>query len=84
MANAPADPDRADSRQSAPPRPPPRERVPSLHLSNALQRQHPTHKASKGLTEYSTSLERDLPDVTGQGLHGYTATTPSPGTPKQE
>ena len=70
--------------QNAPPRPPPRERAPWTDPSNALRRHHPTHKASKGPAEYRASLERDLPDVTRLGLHGYTTTPPSPGAPTQE
>ena len=68
-----------------PPRdPPPRERTPWTHLSNALQRHHPTHEAGEGPAEYRASPEHDLPDVTGAGLHGYTTAPPSPGTPTQE
>ena len=67
-----------------PPRPPPRERAPWTHLSNALRRHHPTHEASNGPAEYGASSERDLPDVTGPGLHGYTTAPPPPGTPTQE
>ena len=70
--------------QNAPPRPPPRKRVPCTHLSNALRRHHPTHEASKGPAEYQASLEHDLPDVTGPGLHGYITTPPFPGAPTQE
>ena len=80
----PADPGRADSPQNASPQPPPRERAPWTHPSNALQRHHPTHKASQGPAEYQAFLERNLPDITGQGLHGYTTTPPSPGTPAKE
>ena len=64
--------------------PPPRERAPWTHLSNALRRHHPTHGASKGPAEYQASLERDLPDVTGPGLHRYTTTPPSPSAQTQE
>ena len=71
-ASGPTDP----SPHNAPPRPPPRERAPWTHLSNALRRHHPTHEASNGPAEYRASLEHDLPDVTGPGLHGYT--TPPP------
>ena len=68
-----------------PPRaPPPRERAPWTHLSNALRRHHPTHEASNGPAEYRASLEHDLPDVTGPGLHGYATAPPPPGTPTQE
>ena len=68
-----------------PPRaPPPRARAPWTHLSNALRRHHPTHEASNGPAEYRASLERDLPDGTGPGLHGYTTAPPPPGTPAQE
>ena len=83
LSNDPADPDHAGSQQSARPQPPARERAPWTHLSNALQRNDPPHEAGKGLNEYQASLERNLPDITGQGLHGYTA-TPPPGTPTQE
>ena len=77
--------DPADPRpHNAPPQPPPRERGPWTHLSNALRRHHPTHKASKGPAKYRASLEHDLPDVTGPGFHGYTTTPPSPGAPTQE
>ena len=69
---------------NAPPQPPPRERAPWKHFSNTLRRHHPTHEARKGPAEYHASLEHDLPDVTGPGLHGYTTAPPSPGTPKQE
>ena len=79
-ASSPAGP----NPQNAPPRPPPRERAPWTHLSNALRRHHPTHEASNGPAEYRASLERDLPDVTGPGLHGYTTAPPPPGTPTQE
>ena len=72
------------SPQNAPPRPPPRERAPWTHLSNALRCHHPTHEASKGPAEYRAPLERDLPDVTGPGLHGYPTTPPSPGAATQE
>ena len=62
-----------------PPRPPPlRERAPWTHLSNALRRHHPTHEASNGPAEYRASLEHDLPDVTGPGLHRYTTVYPNP------
>ena len=81
--SVPADPG-DPSPQNAPPRPPPRERAPWTHLSNALRRHQPTHEASKGPAEYRASLERDLPDVTGPGLHRYTTTPPSPGAPTQE
>ena len=64
--------------------PPPRERAPWTHLSNALRRHQATHQASKGPAEYRASLEHDLPDVTGPGLDGYTTAPPSPGTPTQE
>ena len=64
--------------------PPPRERAPWTHLSNALRRHHPTHKASKGPAEYRASLEHNLPDVTGRGLHGYTTAPPSQGIPGPE
>ena len=84
MANNPTDPDRADSPQSAPPRPPSRERAPWTHLCNALPRHHPTNETSKGPIEYRASLKRNLPDVTGQELRGYTTTPPSPGAPTQE
>ena len=68
-----------------PPRaPPPRGRAPWTHLSNALRRHRPTHEASNGPAEYRASLEHDLPDVTGPGLHGYTTAPPPPGTPTQE
>ena len=68
-----------------PPRaPPPRERAPWTHLSNALRRHHPTDEASNGPAEYRASLEHDLPDVTGPGLHGYTTAPPPPGAPTQE
>ena len=70
--------------QNAPPQPPTRERAPWTHLSNALQRHHPTHEASKGPAEYRASLEHHLPNVTGPWLHGYTTTTPSPGASTQE
>ena len=79
-ASGPADP----SPHNAPPRPPPRELAPWTHLSNALRRHHPTHEASNGPAEYRASLEHDLPDVTGPGLHGYTTAPPPPGTPTQE
>ena len=61
-----------------PPRapPPPRERAPWTHLSNALRRHHPTHEAIKGPAKYRASLEHDLPDVMGPGLHGYTTAPP--------
>ena len=68
----------------APPQPPPPERAPRTHLPNALRHHHATHEASKGPAEYRASLEHDLPDVTGPGLHGYTTAAPSPGTPTQE
>ena len=72
-ASGPADP----SPHNAPPRPPPlRERAPWTHLSNAPRHHHPTHEASKGPAEYRASLEHDLPDVTGPGLHGYTTAPP--------
>ena len=71
-ASSPADP----NPQNAPPRPPPHERAPWTHLSNALRRHHPTHEASNGPAEYRASLEHDLPDVTGPGLQGYI--TPPP------
>ena len=45
---------------------------------------HPTHEASKGPAKYRASLEHDLPDVTGPGLHGYTTSPPSPGAPTKE
>ena len=83
-ASDPADPGHADSPENAPPRPPPRERAPWTHLSNALRRHQPTHKASKGPAEYRASLEHDLPYVAGPGLHGYTSSPPSPGTQAQE
>ena len=70
--------------QNAPPRPPHHERAPWTHLSKALRRHEPTHEASKGPAEYRASVERDLPDVTGPGLHRYTTTPPSPGPPTQE
>ena len=79
-ASDPADP----GPHNAPPQPPPRERAPWTHLSNALRRHNPTQEAVKGPAEYQASLEHDLPDVTGPGLHGYTTTTPSPGAPTQE
>ena len=79
-ASDPADP----SPHNAPPRPPARERAPWTHSSNALRRHHPTHEASKGPAEYRASLEHDLPDVTGPGLHGYTTAPPPSGTPTQE
>ena len=69
----PADPGHPGP-QNAPPRPRPSERAPWTHLSNALGRHHPTQEASKGPAEYRASLEHDLPDVTGPGLHGYTTT----------
>ena len=72
-ASGPADP----CPHNAPPRPPPRERAPWTHLSNA-------HEASNGPAEYRASLEHDLPDVTGPGLHGYTTAPAPPGTPTQE
>ena len=71
-ASGPADP----SPHNAPPRPPPCERAPWTHLSNALRRHHPTHEASKGPAEYRASLEHDLPDITGPGRHGYTTAPP--------
>ena len=74
MANNPAEPDRADSPQSAPSRRPPRERASWMHLSNALLRHQPTHEATKGATKDQASLERDQPDITGQELHAYTTT----------
>ena len=83
-ASNPADPGHADSPQSAPPQPSPREQAPWTHLTNALGRHHPTHEASKGPSEYRVSLEHDLPNVMGQGLHGYTTTPPSPGASTQE
>ena len=83
-ARDPADPDLADSPQNAPLQPPPRERAPWTLLFNALRPHHPTHKASEGPAEYRASLERDLPNVMGQGLHGYTTSPPSPGGPIQE
>ena len=83
-AGSSPDPDRADSPQDTLSQQPPRVRAPGTHLSNALRRHHPTHEASKGPTEYWASLERDLPDVTGQGLHGYATTLSSPGAPAQE
>ena len=68
-----------------PPRgPPPSERAPWTHLSNALRRHHPSHEASKSPAEYRASLKHDLPDVTGLGLQGYTTAPRSPGTPTQE
>ena len=83
MANNQADPNCADSPQSAPPPPPPHEQGPWTHLPNALRCHHPTHEASKGPDEYQASLEHVVPDNTQQGLHGYT-TMPPPGTPAQE
>ena len=83
-ASDPADPGHADSPQSAPPQPLPRKRAPWTHLCNALRRHHPTHEAEKGPAEYQASLERDLPDDTGQGIDGYTSSPPSPGAPTQE
>ena len=79
----PADPGHPGP-QNAPTRPPPHKRASWTHLSNALRRHHPTHKASKGPAEYRASLEHDLPDVTGPGLHGYTPGPPSPGAGTQE
>ena len=83
-ASKPAHPGHSDSPQTAPPQPPPRERAPWAHLSDALRRHHPTHKASKGPPKYLASLERNLLDVMGQGHQGYTTTPPSPGAPTQE
>ena len=83
IANDPADPYCAASLHSAPPRPPPHEQVPWTHLSNAMRRHHPTHKASKRPTEYWATVEHNLPDITGQGLNRY-ITVPSLGTPTQE
>ena len=79
----PADPGQPGP-QNAPPRPPSREQAPWTHLSNALQRHQPTNKASKGPAEYWASLKRDLPDVNGPGLDGYTTTPLSPGAPTKE
>ena len=79
VANDPADPNGADSPQSAPPRPPPRERLPSTHSLNTLWRHHPSYEASKAPAEYRASLECNLPNITEQGLHRYT-TSPPPGT----
>ena len=78
------DPGDPNSPQSAPPEHPLRVQAPWTNLSNVLRRHYPTHEASKGPAEYRASLERDLPDVTGQGLHGYTASPPSPGAPTQK
>ena len=83
-ASGPADPGHVNSPQNGPLQPPPRERAPWTHLSNDLRRHHPSHEASKGPAEYRASLEHDLPDVTGQGIHGYTTTPPSSGAPTQE
>ena len=71
-ASGPADP------------PPPRERAPWTHLSNALRRHHPTQRKQQRARRVPKSLEHDLPDVTGPGLHGYTTAPPPPGTPTQE
>ena len=83
-ASNPADPNHGDSPQNAPQQPQPRKQAPWTHLSNALRRHHPTHEGNKGPANYRASLEHDLPDVTGQGLHGYITTPPSPGAPTQE
>ena len=65
--------------QNAPPQPQACQRAPWTHLSNALRRHHPTHETSKGPVEYRASLEHDMSDVTGSGLHGYTTISPSGG-----
>ena len=83
-ASDPAYPSHADSQQNGPLQPPPRKRAPSTHLSSALRCHHPTHEASKGPADWRESLAHELLDVTGQGLHGYTTTPPSPGAPTQE
>ena len=69
-ASNPADP----GPHNAPPQPPPCERAPWTHLSNALRRHQPTHEASKGPAEYRPSLEHDLLHVQGWGSTG----TPPP------
>ena len=45
---------------------------------------NPPRKPARAPAEYRASLEHDLPDVTGPGLHGYTTVPPSPGAPTQE
>ena len=79
----PADPGHPGPKNALP-RPPARERAPWTHLSNALRRHYPTYEASKGPAKHRASLERDLPDVMGPGLHRYTTTPPSLGAPTQE
>ena len=79
MANEPADSNGADSPQSSPPRPPPRERLPWTHSLNTLRRHHSSYEASKAPAEYRAFLERNLPSIREQGLHSYT-TGPPPGT----
>ena len=86
---------RAHGKQSRGPRPrrlpaecPPAAPTPRVvALDTLVQRpaaHRPTQEASKGPVECRTCLERNLPDVTGQGLHGCTTTPPSPGAPTQE
>ena len=61
--------------QNAPPRPPPCERAPWTHLSNALRRDHPTHEASKGPAEYRAPSSATCPT---SGGWGFTGTPPPP------
>ena len=69
---------------NAPPQPPPRERAPWTHLSNAMRRHHPTNEASKGPCRVPGVPRARPAPRHGAGLHGYTTTRPSPGAPTQE
>ena len=79
-ASSPAGP----SPHNAPPPPPPASRRPGRTCPTPCGATTPPMKPATGPAEYRASLEHDLPDVTGPGLHGYTTAPPPPGTRTQE
>ena len=69
-ASSPADP----NPQNAPPRPPPRERAPWTHLSNALRRHHPPTKPATGPPSTGRHSSTTCPTSRGRDSTG----TPPP------